>query len=325
MALTISVADANKDGKGVNFNAYIQTFDTTFVSSGRGGFNKPDPSDPFKGEGYVTMASEEGNGGASVVFTSDGGFTYDLSTHVVSGDLKSITFGTDTIYDEASETYSNSKDIVISGFSDFATSTEDGKLMGDLMDSRVGSLKTLLASDSIVFKGSTGNDVFTGYGFADTINGGNGNDTLGGDAGNDKISGGSGTDKLSGGTGNDTLSGGAGNDTLKGDAGNDILNGGAGVDRLVGGVGKDTLTGGSSADTFVFAKGDGKDTITDFAEGASGKDVIEFADGLFKNYADVLDSAKDTADGVLISYSGGKLLLSDVDLADLHKSDFHIL
>lgn len=397
MALTISVADANKDGKGVNFTDYIKTFDTTYVSSGRGGFNSPDPNDPFKGEGYVTMANEDGDGGASVVFTSDGGFTYDLSTHVVSGNLKSITFGTDTSYNSSTETYSNSQDIVISGFSDYSTSTSDGQLMGDLMDSRVTSLNTLLASDSIIFKGSTGSDTFTGYGYADTISGGNGDDTLAGAAGNDKISGGAGADKVTGGSGNDVLSAGAGDDTIKGDsgtdtvtggagadkinggsgsdnisgdsgndtingdgaadtivggsgsdtlnggAGNDVLSGGtgndkisgdagadtlkgdAGNDRLIGGAGKDILTGGAGADTFVFAKSAGTDTITDFAAGSSGKDVIEFADGLFKNYADVLDSAKDTADGVLISYSGGKLLLSDVDLADLHKSDFHIL
>lgn len=325
MALTISVADANKDGKGVNFDSYLKTFDTTYVSSGRGGFNNPDPSNPFKGEGYVTMANEDGNGGASVVFTSNGGFTYDLSTHVISGNLKSIAFGTDTTYNAATETYSNSKDVVISGFSKFATSTADGQLMGDLMDSRIGSLKTLLASDSIIFKGSTGSDVFTGYNHADTISGGGGNDTLGGAGGNDKISGGAGNDKINGGSGSDILAGGSGNDTIKGDSGADTLKGDSGTDRLTGGTGSDILTGGSGADTFYFAKGDGKDTITDFAAGASGKDVIEFADGLFKNYADVLDSAKDTADGVLISYSGGKLLLADVDLADLHKSDFHIL
>ncbi|MDH6264735.1 serralysin [Rhizobium sp. SG_E_25_P2] len=325
MALTISVADANKDGEGVNFTAYLKNFDTTYVSSGYGGFNTPDESDPFKGEGYVTMANEDGDGGASVVFTSDGGFTYDLSTHVVSGNLKSITFGTDTSYDETTETYSNSGDIVISGFSDYATTTQDGQIMGDLMDSRITTLTSLLASDSIIFKGSTGDDVFTGYGHADTISGGNGDDTLSGAGASDKINGGYGADKINGGAGNDALTGGYGNDTIKGDAGADTLTGNAGNDRLVGGAGKDALTGGAGADTFVFAKSGGADTITDFAAGSSGKDVIEFADGLFKNYADVIDSAKDTADGVLISYSGGSVLLSDIDVADLNKSDFHVL
>lgn len=46
--------------------------------------------------------------------------------------------------------------------------------------------------------------------------------------------------------------------TLVGGAGNDILRGGAGADVLTGGVGRDT---------FVFARGDGADRITDFVSG----------------------------------------------------------
>ncbi|WP_137156864.1 calcium-binding protein [Rhizobium sp. FKL33] len=325
MALTISVTDANNDGEGINFASYLKNFAATYQSSGYGSFNNPDDSDSFKGEGYVTMANEDGDGGTSVIFDSEDGFTYDLSTHVVSGNLSSITFGTDTSYDESTETYSNSSDIVISGFSSYATTTSDGQVMGDIMDARTSTLTALLASDSIIFKGSTGDDVFTGYGHSDTITGGKGDDTLSGAGGSDKINGGNGLDKINGGNGADNLTGSYGNDTLKGDQGADTLYGNAGNDSLVGGAGKDVLSGGAGADTFVFAKGNGSDTITDFAAGSSSKDVLEFADGLFKNYADVIDSAKDTADGVLISYSGGSVLLTGVEIADLNKSDFHIL
>lgn len=44
----------------------------------------------------------------------------------------------------------------------------------------------------------------------------------------------------------------------------DVLVGGAGNDTLTGGGGNDTLTGGAGVDTFVFARGSGNDTITDF-------------------------------------------------------------
>jgi hypothetical protein len=95
-------------------------------------------------------------------------------------------------------------------------------------------------------------------------NGGNGQDTLTGNAGNDILIGGNGQDTLIGNAGNDTLIGGNGTDLLLGNAGDDLLYGGNGTDTLEGGLGNDTLTGGSGGDVFVFASGDGTDTITDF-------------------------------------------------------------
>jgi serralysin len=304
MALTISVTDANKDGTGVDFDAYLSNFDTTYTSSGYGGFINPDEDTGFTGDGYVTTDSATG-GGASVIFMADGVFTYDLPTHVVSGDLSSITFGTDTVVD--GDNYSNSGDITITGFSNYATSSSDGQIMGDLMDSRITTLKSYLASDSIVFKGSTGDDVFTGYGHADTLSGGKGDD------------------ELDGGKGSDDLDGGAGNDDLIGDKGNDAILGAGGKDYIDGGKGTDMLTGGAGKDTFHFAKNTGKDAITDFSAGKAGNDVVEFASGMFDKFSDVLAAARDTDDGVKISYNGGSLLLEGVEIADLNKHDFHLL
>jgi Ca2+-binding RTX toxin-like protein len=99
----------------------------------------------------------------------------------------------------------------------------------------------------------------------------NGKDTLTGNSGNDYLDGGNGDDKLYGSAGNDTLLGGNGDDLLVGDAGNDSLNGGLGNDTLRGGLGNDTLTSGSGIDVFVFAPGDGTDTITDFSLGQGDK------------------------------------------------------
>ncbi|WP_195822546.1 DUF4214 domain-containing protein [Roseobacter sp. MH60115] len=69
----------------------------------------------------------------------------------------------------------------------------------------------------------------------------------------------------------ETKNGGAGQDKLEGMGGDDTLNGGNGSDILVGGAGDDVLTGGSAVaeeangnDTYVWAKGDGNDTIQDW-------------------------------------------------------------
>jgi len=64
-------------------------------------------------------------------------------------------------------------------------------------------------------------------------------------------------------SGDDIFYGDEGNQTLQGGAGNDKLYGRIGDDILVGGVGNDKLDGGPGSDTFVFAQGDGNDTIAD--------------------------------------------------------------
>lgn len=294
MAIKINVADADQDANGINFAAYLKGYEKTFVdATGRGDFNGKttgnvmDQDDPVGAESYITTDSEE-NGGRSVIFNSPDRFVYDFfGGHVISGELQSMVFGADTVRTPISSSenrYANSGDITISGFGkNYETSSEKGEIMGDMLDAKtngIDSLYDFLQSDSIVFKGSTGKDVFTGYGHDDKLNGG---------------------------------------------AGNDQLDGGAGKDRIDGDVGGDKLTGGLGADTFFFAKGDGNDKITDFEAGQAGKDIIEFDKDLFDNFTDIIDHAKDTNAGVVISYDGGKVTLLDIVIADLHNGDFHLL
>jgi len=85
-----------------------------------------------------------------------------------------------------------------------------------------------------------------------------------------------GNDFLDGGAGNDTLWGTEGNDALLGQDGNDRLIGGVDNDILVGGRGNDLLRGDSGADRFVFAPGDGNDTISDFEIAVDVLDFTEF-------------------------------------------------
>jgi serralysin len=318
MAIKITVTDANKDGTGINFATYLANFAKTYTdATGMGDFSGEvsgsylSETNPLHSDAYVTTDNAEGGGTSVILYGDSSGFAYsgpyehDGAEHVIYGNLTKIVFGTDTTLTPLggdSTEYSNSADITISGFGkNYDTTSQDGDILGDILNvdtNGLDSLYAFLKSDSIVFKGSTGKDVFTGYGHADSLSGGGGADTLSGAGGADKINGGAGNDKLSGGAGND---------------------------RLVGSIDNDRLTGGAGADTFYFAKNADRDTITDFAAGKSGKDVIEFAKGLFDNYADVLHHTKDTDAGLVITYDGGRLTLLDLDISDLTKGDFHLL
>jgi Ca2+-binding RTX toxin-like protein len=95
------------------------------------------------------------------------------------------------------------------------------------------------------------------------------------------------------------LIGGNGQDFLVGSAGDDLLDGGNGTDTLRGGLGNDTLTGGNRQDIFVFADGEGIDTINDFE---LGMDKIGLTEGLtFGN----------------LSFSGNEILIGSNVLAVL--------
>jgi Ca2+-binding RTX toxin-like protein len=117
------------------------------------------------------------------------------------------------------------------------------------------------------------NDVIYGLGGTDILYGNRADDTIYGGDGNDTLHGGDGIDTLYGGNDNDTLNGDVGNDVLAGQSGNDTLNGGDGTDTLTGGIGTDTLSGGAGSDSYVFAAGDGSDTISGEAH-AVDTDVI---------------------------------------------------
>jgi Ca2+-binding RTX toxin-like protein len=74
--------------------------------------------------------------------------------------------------------------------------------------------------------------------------------------------------------GSDMLYGGALDETLSGFSGNDTLYGNAGNDTLIGGVGNDALYGGADANIYLFALGDGNDTI---APNSSYADTLYFS------------------------------------------------
>ena len=98
-------------------------------------------------------------------------------------------------------------------------------------------------------------------------------DVLGGNEEANSFDAYAGEDILKGRGGDDTLDGGLGDDTLDGGSGNDDLRGNDDADRLIGGLGDDYLSGGFGADLFVFAAGDGHDTVSDFQVGIDSLDI----------------------------------------------------
>ncbi|MBI2319227.1 MAG: putative Ig domain-containing protein, partial [Betaproteobacteria bacterium] len=97
--------------------------------------------------------------------------------------------------------------------------------------------------------------------------------------GNQFLTAGDNGEVLNGGAGDDTLTGGAGSDTLYGWDGNDDLDGSAGEDTLVGGRGNDNLRGGNGSDSYVFARGDGQDTVVDAGD-LQSIDTLQLTDVL---------------------------------------------
>jgi Ca2+-binding RTX toxin-like protein len=120
------------------------------------------------------------------------------------------------------------------------------------------------------------------------------------EGGDDELNGGAGDDIIDGGLGNDVLDGGLGDDILDGGAGDDIIRGGDGDDTIQGGTGNDIMSGGMGIDTFVYAPGDGIDTIKDFRSGtdveADEQDILDVR-GFYDSVSEM--NADQSDDGIL--------------------------
>ncbi len=122
-----------------------------------------------------------------------------------------------------------------------------------------------------------------------TIIGTDENDTIRGTDGRDEIIGAGGDDIIIAGSGNDLVYGDGdfyienteniGNDIIYGGEGNDIIIAGSGNDALIGGMGDDLLQGSYGSDTYFFERGDGQDTIIEYAN-QDEIDTIRFGEGI---------------------------------------------
>ncbi len=184
---------------------------------------------------------------------------------------------------------------------------------------------------SNVIVGNAGNNKLLGKGGTDKLQGGAGADTLNGGNDADTITGGDAQDVLKGGKGNDVLKGGKGNDVLKGENSKDVLKGGEGddwlsggkkSDELGGGDGNDTLTGDGDSDKFIFSNGN--DKITDFDANDDAETIDLSNAGSIKGFKDLKNNhmSQSGDDVVIVDSRGNELIIQDVRLSDLGKSDF---
>jgi Ca2+-binding RTX toxin-like protein len=122
------------------------------------------------------------------------------------------------------------------------------------------------------------------------------------------------SDTIAGGAFVDHLYGGGGNDNISGGGGGDYLEGGAGNDVLTGGKDTDTLKGGLGDDTYIFASGDGNDTIDD----PFGRNAILVDQHLLQGGTKLAGASDFTSFDGTFDYrlSGADLLITDTQTGD---------
>ncbi|MFD1327172.1 calcium-binding protein [Mycoplana ramosa] len=254
-----------------------------------------------------------------------------LKYKVVNGEVFGMTAGTITglKHVEGGKTWFSITDLKVSA-----------KALSDTID--MPQEKGVTEALKLIF---SGNDTVRGTNYADRIIGLAGNDTLIGGAGADRLDGGAGSDtasyagatkgvvanlaKASVNTNDakgdtyvsiENLTGSSYGDKLTGNNGANRINGGNGNDTLNGGAGNDTLTGGAGADVFVFAKGYGKDTITDFQNNIDDIDLRSYG---FSSAGSVLKKAEQVGTDVHVKLSSTDIIVLDnFNRMDLDASDF---
>uniref|UniRef100_UPI00055EFD20 hypothetical protein n=1 Tax=Pseudoclavibacter soli TaxID=452623 RepID=UPI00055EFD20 len=85
-------------------------------------------------------------------------------------------------------------------------------------------------------------------------------------------------DHVFAGAGDDTITTNAGDDTIDAGTGDDTINAGAGSDTITGGAGADTIEGGYGSDRFLWARGDGNDTISESWSNSADVDRLVLSD-----------------------------------------------
>ncbi len=163
----------------------------------------------------------------------------------------------------------------------FHYGTSDQLIISNYFEDKNNQIEQFNFSDGVSWDGAVINsrivtagktsDLYQ-WGYHDDMN------LLSGSEGGDMLVGSLLDDLMEGGDGNDNVSGKAGHDLLVGGTGDDILSGGNDSDVLAGGTGNDMLDGGSGNDMYLFASGDGSDSISDFDTTTGNHDKVLFAD-----------------------------------------------
>ena len=249
----------------------------------------------------------------------DGG---DDNDHLIGG------FGADVLYGGEGNDALSGDAVYLTGANGYPAGLDVSRMAGDFLDGGAGQDSLwgnegddylYGGADQDTLYGGLGEDHAFGEAGKDELQGGKGGDYLDGGAerdllfgeeGDDILVGGAGNDQLDGGEDNDILDAGDNDDVLLGGDGADILRGGAnddqlygdmgagsdGADILEGGTGNDMLSGGGRGDTYVFAVGDGQDSILDDGADGSRNSIV------FKFGAADVRAVRRTGDDLLVEY-----------------------
>ncbi|WP_246917353.1 Ig-like domain-containing protein [Bradyrhizobium sp. SHOUNA76] len=277
---------------------------SSFADTITGSNNPNNTSEEFAGRGGNDFIDGK-TGFDRAFYNNDGsasGIQVDMASGVVTGDA---SIGTDTLR--------SIEAIRGTGFADTYVATSFG-----VSGANVGDFGTLNE-----FEGMAGNDTITGNGntriaYYNALDGvtvdlaaGNSHGTASDDLA------GVGTDTF---TGVNAVRGSAFADVILGDANANALDGRDGNDRIDGRGGADTLTGGNGADTFVYADGDGADTITDFNRTQGDTIDLTGLSGFF-TLADVQSKATVSGGNTIIDVGSGNTLTL-IGVTSLQQSDF---
>ena len=271
----------------------------------------------------------EGGEGNDVLYGGDGDDTYIFgrgdgvdTIHDAVGGLDTIQFKEGISKDDIEfvRTAHDEAELRIKG-------TGDKIILRKLFDSKEG-VEQLKFSDGSIYKiadlreefattrGSASHENLYAYDeeVGNTVYAGGGDDTIYGSKNADKIYAEEGGDYILARAGDDVIYGGVGNDTIYGEEGNDILE---------GGVGNDYLNGGAGNDTYVFSKGDGKDTIYDQDSNPNNKDRIQLGydilNTVFKrDGSNLCIGFADSTDTITINnwYSGTSYQIEEIKSSD---------
>lgn len=205
-----------------------------------------------------------GDDGANVL---DGG----LGADALAGGLGDDTYIVDNAGDVVIEAAGAGTDRVLSYVSDYTLTDHVENLYLMLQGAANGTGNAL---DNVIHAGA-GDNVIDGGAGGDTVHYGNaaGRVTVDLSVAGPQQTGGSGNDTL---LNIEHLIGSRYDDVLTGNAGANTLEGGDGNDTLRGGGGNDHLIGGAGSDTYVFARGDGQDRITEGTARAADRDVVHY-------------------------------------------------
>ncbi len=100
------------------------------------------------------------------------------------------------------------------------------------------------------------------------------------------------------------------------------LTAGSSPTTIIGGP-NDVLNAGSAADTFVFKPDFGTNVVNNFVPGT---DTLQFSHSIFVDATTALSNAHQVGSDVAVTYDSRDVVtLHNIQLANLHASDFHIV